>query len=179
MNKKKSDGVKRDIAIREFKKYMRDNLKVPTNGIKHEMLFDLYYAHLGKSTPRNKREIEKDLISTFCRIKTTKPKFETKVKKSVENLQYGDFYSSLEWTWVRKVPIKVYGRVCMRCGARGGEIHVDHIKPRSKYIELQLSPLNLQILCKNCNINKSDVNEIDYRTPEQIQAMKTYLATNK
>ena len=43
------------------------------------------------------------------------------------------------------------------------ELHVDHIKPRSKHPELELDINNLQILCKDCNLGKSNTDSIDYR----------------
>ena len=35
-------------------------------------------------------------------------------------------------------------------------IHVDHIKPRSKYPKLALDQSNLQPLCETCNLKKGD-----------------------
>lgn len=48
---------------------------------------------------------------------------------------------------------------CQLCGANpktGASMHVDHIKPRSKYPELELDPDNLRVLCQECNLTKSD-----------------------
>ncbi len=48
---------------------------------------------------------------------------------------------------------------CQCCGAKasdGVQIHVDHIKPRSRYPELELCLDNLQVLCSDCNIGKGD-----------------------
>jgi 5-methylcytosine-specific restriction endonuclease McrA len=42
-------------------------------------------------------------------------------------------------------------------------MHVDHIKPRSKYPALELAEDNLQVLCELCNIGKSNTNETDWR----------------
>jgi 5-methylcytosine-specific restriction endonuclease McrA len=43
------------------------------------------------------------------------------------------------------------------------ELHIDHIKPKSKYRHLAFDFENLQILCAECNIIKGDREEIDYR----------------
>lgn len=42
-------------------------------------------------------------------------------------------------------------------------MHVDHIKPRSKYPELELEFTNLQILCADCNLGKRNHDSIDWR----------------
>lgn len=49
---------------------------------------------------------------------------------------------------------------CKQCGASPAkegsvQLHVDHIKPWSKGGETEIS--NLQILCQNCNLGKSDL----------------------
>ena len=36
-------------------------------------------------------------------------------------------------------------------------MHVDHVKPRSKFPELALDLSNLQVLCNLCNVAKSNV----------------------
>ncbi|WP_106598587.1 HNH endonuclease [Dyadobacter jiangsuensis] len=43
------------------------------------------------------------------------------------------------------------------------KMHVDHIKPRSKFPRLELDINNLQILCQYCNIGKSNLYEDDWR----------------
>lgn len=50
-------------------------------------------------------------------------------------------------------------------------MHVDHIKPRSKYPKEELNPKNLQVLCPNCNYSKSNVVKNDYRTKKQIKLL--------
>lgn len=74
-----------------------------------------------------------------------------------------NFYKSLEWRVLRSKVISTYGRQCMLCETRFGEMHVDHIKPRSKYPRLELEFNNLQVLCKKCNLDKSNLHEIDFR----------------
>jgi 5-methylcytosine-specific restriction endonuclease McrA len=75
------------------------------------------------------------------------------------------FYGSPEWRKLRRQVINRYGKVCMCCGklTRGKETHVDHIQPRSKRRDLELSFENLQILCRKCNDTKSDKHCTDYR----------------
>ena len=52
---------------------------------------------------------------------------------------------------------------CERSPIDGVKLHVDHIKPRSKYHELELDFNNLQILCEDCNLGKLNINEEDFR----------------
>jgi hypothetical protein len=72
------------------------------------------------------------------------------------------FYSRKQWRVLRKEVINYYGEICMRCGSTE-EIVVDHIKPRRKFKELELSFFNLQVLCNRCNLVKSDRHIVDYR----------------
>lgn len=76
------------------------------------------------------------------------------------------FYQSREWLSLRYDAIRMHGGRCMACGASaadGVEIHVDHIKPRSTHPELQLELTNLQVLCKPCNLGKSNRDATDWR----------------
>ena len=55
------------------------------------------------------------------------------------------------------------GATCKMCGARpehGAKLHVDHIVPYSNGGETILE--NLQILCEQCNIGKSDIDPEQY-----------------
>lgn len=68
-----------------------------------------------------------------------------------------NFYSSKSWKLLRYQAFERYGNRCQCCGAKpsdGITLHVDHIKPRSLYRELELDINNLQILCEDCNIGK-------------------------
>ncbi len=76
------------------------------------------------------------------------------------------FYLSREWRVVRYKVITARGNKCECCGAgpaEGVAIHVDHVKPRSKFPELALDPKNLQILCEDCNLGKGAWDQTDWR----------------
>jgi hypothetical protein len=77
------------------------------------------------------------------------------------------FYLTNQWLYLKKEVHKLYKCGCMKCGKTEGETHVDHILPRSLHPELQYNIHNLQILCKNCNMKKSNKNNTDYRTELQ------------
>jgi len=65
----------------------------------------------------------------------------------------------------------------MKCNVSKCEMHVDHIKPVSLYPELKYDPDNLQVLCRDCNLEKSNKHETDYRTDAQISRFKNYQST--
>ena len=71
------------------------------------------------------------------------------------------FYESPAWQKLRYETLKKYRKCCL-CGSIES-LHVDHIRPRSIYPELELEEDNLQILCKRCNLAKSNLDSEDYR----------------
>lgn len=62
----------------------------------------------------------------------------------------------------RKLRLQVFlrdGEICAFCGAKpkpGFSLTIDHIKPTSKFPELTKDITNLQVLCWDCNQEKSD-----------------------
>jgi 5-methylcytosine-specific restriction endonuclease McrA len=87
------------------------------------------------------------------------------------------FFSSTKWQYLRIKTMKHYGAQCMRCFTRSGKMHVDHIKPRSLYPKLALSFRNLQVLCKNCNLEKGNKHETDYRPPAKRRSKRSHEET--
>lgn len=89
-----------------------------------------------------------------------------KVKaKSLPPVKDG-FYASKEWREVRYKALVSCGAQCQCCGSTrkdGAKLHVDHIKPRSKFPSLQLDISNLQVLCEDCNLGKSNKDDTDWR----------------
>lgn len=110
--------------------------------------------------------ITEELTQTQCAAILSR-KSGRKVTKKTKRKQRKEetFYESREWRELRYEALKKYGRQCLCCGGKPPEVqlHVDHIKPRSKYPELELDINNLQIMCKDCNLGKSNKDEIDYR----------------
>ena len=96
-------------------------------------------------------------------------------KAKVSRLDNEKFYSSSHWLELRVRVLENNKCCCMMCGASpkedGIKLHVDHIKPRSKYPELSLDYNNLQVLCEACNIGKSNYYETDYR-PDSAKLTK-------
>jgi 5-methylcytosine-specific restriction endonuclease McrA len=79
------------------------------------------------------------------------------------------FYGSREWRELRYKVLARQGARCQCCGASRDEgrlMHVDHIKPRHRFPELELTLENLQVLCDECNIGKSSKDTTDWRPIE-------------
>jgi hypothetical protein len=78
------------------------------------------------------------------------------------------FYSSEQWRAIRFEALKAGNGCCCLCGRSNREhgviLHVDHIKPRSKFPELALTLSNLQVMCEDCNLGKSNRDDTDWRT---------------
>lgn len=82
------------------------------------------------------------------------------------------FYKSDEWRSLRYAALREAGGKCQCCGQRptkDNPLHVDHIKPRSKWPWLSLDPDNLQVLCADCNLGKSNTDCIDWREYDAIR----------
>lgn len=76
------------------------------------------------------------------------------------------FYNSPEWRKIRYEILREQGGRCQCCGrsAKDGVIlHVDHIVPLSKDWSKRLDKNNLQVLCEDCNLGKSNTDDIDWR----------------
>lgn len=94
-------------------------------------------------------------------------KFRKKEKRLAKKKKKNDFYYSEQWRKLRYRVLLKYSATCMCCGRNrkkhGVVIHVDHIKPRSKFPNLELTFENLQILCEDCNLGKSNIDTTDWR----------------
>lgn len=94
----------------------------------------------------------------------------TKAKPQTDYKHVGSkaFYSSEAWRALRFDALKAGNGSCNLCGRSNRQhgiiLHVDHIKPKSRFPELALDPNNLQILCEDCNLGKSNRDDTDWRT---------------
>ena len=90
--------------------------------------------------------------------KTARKFLDTLLVGKVSNLKQS------KWQKLRYQAFVKYGNVCACCGPKDGvKMHVDHIKPKSIYPELEYELDNLQILCSECNIAKSNKNETNWK----------------
>ena len=117
-----------------------------------------------EATPQNKKK------PAPWKAYKGKPPKRKKHKKSKPISFFGNktsFYRSKEWLILRVRVLEAYSCSCMMCGRSPKDhkvvLHVDHIKPRSKYPRLELEFNNLQILCADCNLGKSNKFETDHR----------------
>jgi len=79
-----------------------------------------------------------------------------------KNLFFTNFYMTREWVLLRNYIRSIFKNKCMKCGHKK-KLHVDHIKPKSKNPYLALSPANMQVLCADCNLEKSNIHSSDSR----------------
>jgi 5-methylcytosine-specific restriction endonuclease McrA len=77
----------------------------------------------------------------------------------LENARAKTFYDTREWRELRWKVLRKSDMKCQACGRSRNDgiiLHVDHIQPRSKFPHLELVESNLQVLCEDCNIGKSN-----------------------
>lgn len=77
-----------------------------------------------------------------------------------------DIHNVSTWNRLRYLVLKRDGGKCVLCGrgaSDGVKLHVDHIIPASVCPERYYDPDNLQTLCEECNLGKSDMDTTDWR----------------
>lgn len=80
---------------------------------------------------------------------------------------------------IRGEVIRRCGPICGACGRtiKGfKKLHVDHIKPKLHYPELEFWPANLQVLCVTCNAHKSSYDGADWK---EVVAARRKVTTKK
>lgn len=121
----------------------------------------------------------KDPEKQADKILKKQAKKERRKKRKEIRKSRGGFYMSDEWRKLRYRVIRKYKATCMACGRNYKEhavvIHVDHIKPRSKYPKLELDFNNLQVLCECCNLGKSNTDETDWRATKEQEKERALL----
>jgi 5-methylcytosine-specific restriction endonuclease McrA len=168
-------------------KWLRErSLIVDEHKLKNATLYKMLFEHakqipleiraeLSVKSARD-RLIEQDmntaLGNTGRKVRTERePRRIRRVKASPADFGGSDqeFFRSREWQELRYFVLKKYGAKCQCCGAGradGKVIHVDHIKPRSRFPLLQWEVNNLQVLCEDCNLGKGAWDRTDWRDKE-------------
>lgn len=172
--------------MKKLNKIYRANTKVGVNsatvhGVSLEQKIRLAHSLLDLPCPRNKKDrilSTLDILGAFNTDGKVKSGFEVKQRffeepnaaRPVQNRTKpkSDFYQSWEWKAARFEAIKMHGQRCQCCGwqpgdTTSGRLVVDHIKPRSRFPSLALDVSNLQVLCNDCNMGKSNVHTDDFR----------------
>lgn len=114
---------------------------------------------INEATDRSREERRRFLESKRKKA-ASKPKSKPRANRS------SDFYWSKEWRSLRYKALRRADGKCQLCGRSRGDgviLHVDHIKPRSRFPQLALDIDNLQILCEDCNLGKSNKCTRDWR----------------
>ena len=81
-------------------------------------------------------------------------------------MEYDSFYDRPEWKELRYKALSKSDGKCIVCGRGkpdGAKLQVDHIKPKSIWPEYALDLDNLQVMCSECNLGKSNKCEKDWR----------------
>jgi len=140
-------------------------------------MMDEVFSHFSVAPPHTKED-RRSLAASLTAGKAGQARQGT-IQRREKQKEYAslkarkdEFFKTWEWSSLRYKIIKKYGAACMLCGAVAGDklpnglkvsIHVDHIKPISKYWDERLNPDNLQVLCEVCNRGKSNLYEDDFR----------------
>jgi len=163
--------------------------KSPPNGVKmRDVIADFYMIHTNSTeVPKSfkKRANRNNWLSAFLSGSIVghieeKPQAPVSPKTTISNKEWikmlkevypNSFYLTDEWRKLKKSVLRMYGLTCMKCGVKNTIMHVDHIKPRSKYPDLSMDIRNLQVLCKSCNIDKGNKHDTDYRTKRHFDLL--------
>lgn len=135
-------------------------------------LFELYSKVTKRVLPKVSKRIDwacEIFRSGTCPILSENSQFSKAIKQPSKRkprnpyTPSAKFFKLKKWDTLRKSVLKRYGFKCMKCGATDCVLQVDHIKPRSRFPELQFEFDNLQVLCKDCNMEKGNNDYTDYR----------------
>lgn len=139
-------------AFRKINHALKKSYNFERHKVKHHNLIYQYSVLIGEEI--------KNPTKSRCKEWLMKAYHEKRLPDFIKPSE--GFYNTPEWKNIRIKVFEKYGYKCLKCNSEDF-IHIDHIKPRSLYPELELDINNLQPLCKKCNLEKSNRNEIDYR----------------
>lgn len=80
--------------------------------------------------------------------------------------KFRDITRTFEWKEIREAILELFP-YCLKCKSKN-KLHIDHIKPISKFPKYGLNYKNLQVLCAECNIIKSNKTTEDYRDNDDV-----------
>lgn len=157
-------SVRRQYRVKSIEWLTNKGIDVPV-GIQPKDLHALLVEHSAPSNFKLGVLLTADKQAHHAEVNRRRAREKQIKKKRAENplVLAEEFFTSDRWRKLRYMVLRQYGRNCMCCGALGSPPHVDHIKPRSKYPELQWDFDNLQVLCEACNMGKRAWDETDWR----------------
>lgn len=150
LSKTRPDLVTHALKSRELKRMCAEDINVRLLDTKAKSDLQLFDILANQKLPPMKRKAPRPVEMTAAAAKAAR----------------ASFYDSDEWRRLRYRALKASNGCCQCCGvsaANGAQLHVDHVKPRSKFPELELEFTNLQVLCRDCNLGKGAWDQTDWR----------------
>lgn len=151
------------LAIAYIREALKKKVSYAAGYLGIARILGLHYPKMSKSSAR--RELSKWAERQYPNgvyDETVKPK-PIAIRNKRPNVS---FYETREWRELRYQALTLHGGKCQCCGRSASDgvvLHVDHVKPKSKFPELALSLNNLQVLCADCNLGKSNKDSTDWR----------------
>lgn len=136
--------------------------------LKNRWMFPDFEKRIKAVRPKEMRDCEQVLSEIAAGIVVVEPPKPMRSATGYQSLvaYLGTPKGKAQWRSVRFQAIKLGGSRCALCGAgpaNGAVLHVDHIKPKSRFPELAFDLDNLQVLCEDCNLGKSNRDCTDFR----------------
>ena len=102
-----------------------------------------------------------------CDVPIPTGKVRSRASRKKPNTKYNGSSGFTAWRKIRYDALLRANGSCDCCGHTSktsrSPLHVDHIKPKSLYPELEFKLTNLQVLCADCNIGKGNWDETNWR----------------
>jgi 5-methylcytosine-specific restriction endonuclease McrA len=162
--------IKKPASIKEvamvIKKHTNSSINY-NSAKKYRKLINLF----NKTSVKHKEEDLSYIVDEMHPVFIKKSKRIDKVKtvKHPPAYHYKDtsiFYKSPEYRKLRYEVLAEQNGTCQLCGRTrkdGCIMHLDHIVPISKDWTKRLDKDNMQILCEDCNLGKSNLDDTDWR----------------
>lgn len=152
-----------DLRISEINQHLKNHGAAPIQAVNSYIGKGFFQKRINKKKRANQSDLQKlkkDIELKDLQIKHLKNKLN---KSPLSQPPQKTFYDSEVWLQLRFRVLRESRRVCALCKTSEGQMHVDHIKPRSTHPDLALEISNLQVLCRDCNIGKSNKDDTDFR----------------
>lgn len=127
---------------------------------------DKMQKHIDREVGRRPTKAKAIKKAENKKIRDFQKRSKRQISKSRDELIPPDMWQRLRYEALKKSDGK-----CVLCGhgrREGVVLHVDHIKPVSKFPQFACDPNNLQVLCRSCNMGKSNRDSIDWRQDQAL-----------